>query len=117
VLVLEGPTQDEVRELYSRATALVFPAHEDFGMIPVEAQACGTPVIALAAGGAVETVRDGVTGALVPELTASAFASRIGEAAACDPMTVREHAIGFSYRRFREEILAWVDEVLASDSR
>lgn len=53
-------------ELYRRCRALIFPGHEDFGIVPVEAQACGTPVIALGAGGALDTVRAGVSGALVP---------------------------------------------------
>lgn len=51
---------EELRDLYSGARALVFPTEEDFGIVPVEAQACGTPVIALGKGGALEGVRSGV---------------------------------------------------------
>ena len=58
---------ERLRELYRGARALIFPQVEDFGIAAVEAQACGTPVIARAAGGALETVIDGVTGVLVPE--------------------------------------------------
>ncbi len=50
----------ELRSLYARARALIFPTEEDFGIVPVEAQACGTPVIALAKGGALESVHAGV---------------------------------------------------------
>ena len=57
-------TDDELRRLYRSARALVFAAREDFGMVAVEAQACGCPVIAYSAGGASEIVRDGVNGVL-----------------------------------------------------
>ncbi len=58
------PTRAQLRELYRRARAYVFPGIEDFGMTMVEAQACGTPVIAYGEGGAKEAVYDGVTGQL-----------------------------------------------------
>jgi glycosyltransferase involved in cell wall biosynthesis len=58
------PTRERLRDLYRTARALVFPGVEDFGMVPVEAQACGTPVVAQGLGGATETVVDGTTGVL-----------------------------------------------------
>ena len=60
----------EVRELYCRARALIFPGLEDFGLVPVEAQAYGCPVIALGAGGVTETVREGETGVFFQSPTA-----------------------------------------------
>lgn len=57
---------DALRQWYRRARALVLPGEEDFGIAPVEAQACGRPVVALARGGACETVEHGVSGWLVP---------------------------------------------------
>ena len=55
-------TDEEVRDLYRRRAAVLLPGEEDFGIVPVEAQACGRPVVALGRGGALETVVDGVTG-------------------------------------------------------
>ena len=60
-------TDEEVRDLYRGALAVLLPGEEDFGIVPVEAQACGRPVVALGRGGALETVVDGVTGVLVPD--------------------------------------------------
>jgi len=55
-------SNDQLRKWYSHCEALIFPGEEDFGIIPVEAQACGSPVIAYAKGGAIETVSDRETG-------------------------------------------------------
>lgn len=63
-LFVQRPHDRQVRALYRGARALLFPGEEDFGLVPVEAMACGTPVVALARGGATETVVDGVTGCL-----------------------------------------------------
>ncbi|BCS33698.1 glycosyl transferase family 1 [Luteitalea sp. TBR-22] len=57
----------EVRDLYRRAAVVLLPGEEDFGLVPVEAQACGTPVVAFGRGGATETIVDGQTGALTGE--------------------------------------------------
>ena len=70
-------SDEEIRSLYQQATAVLLPGVEDFGIVPVEAQACGTPVVALDEGGARETVKDGVSGVLVPECTGEAFADGI----------------------------------------
>jgi glycosyltransferase involved in cell wall biosynthesis len=69
----DTPNDEMLRELYRSAEAVLMPGEEDFGIVPLEAQACGTPVIALGRGGAVETVRDGSTGVLMPEPGPSAL--------------------------------------------
>jgi len=102
-----GRVSDEaLKQVYGRARALLFPGLEDFGIVPVEAQAAGTPVIAFGMGGALETVRDGETGLLFSEQTVEAlcgtieeFESRKWSAAAC-----RVHAGGFSKERFVAEM-------------
>lgn len=65
---------DRLRELYRAARLLVFPQIEDFGIVAVEAQACGCPVLARAAGGALDSVVNGRTGVLIDEEDARAFA-------------------------------------------
>src|SRR5690606_28789567 len=70
-------TGDAIRDLYRSAHAVLLPGEEDFGIVPVEAQACGTPVIALGLGGALETVADGVTGLHVAEPAPEAFAAAL----------------------------------------
>jgi glycosyltransferase involved in cell wall biosynthesis len=65
---VERPTDVRVRELYRECRALLFPGEEDFGIVPVEAMACGRPVIAFGVGGASETVVDGETGVLYDDV-------------------------------------------------
>ena len=62
-------SNDELCDLYADAKAVLFPGHEDFGLVPVEAMACGTPVIALRAGGALETIIEGKTGMFFDDLS------------------------------------------------
>ena len=71
---------DELRSLYQRAKALVFPQEEDFGIVAVEAQACGCPVIALASGGAMEIIQEG-TGLFVEDQNVDAFEAAMRESA------------------------------------
>jgi glycosyltransferase involved in cell wall biosynthesis len=110
-----GRLPDEaVREEYRRAAAVVLPAEEDFGIVPVEAQACGRPVVALARGGSRETVVDGETGVLVPECTPEAFADGLDRLANLDlsPAAMRRHAERFATERFVAEFSAEVDALL-----
>ena len=109
-------TDEEIRSLYWGSAAALLPGTEDFGIAPVEAQACGCPVVALDAGGARETVVDGVTGVLVPESTPTAFAAALErlEATPVDPDAARVNALRFSRQRFTGTFRAAVDEALAS---
>ena len=105
----------EIPALYRHARALVFPGEEDFGITPLEAQASGRPVIALARGGALETVtpetgllyRDPGVDGLVGALEAfPVFERRF------DPVKAREQAALFTRRRFQDGIRAEVDALL-----
>ena len=73
-------TDEQIRELYRSSRATLLPGTEDFGIVPVESQACGTPVVALNAGGARETVIDGETGVLVDGTSVEAFAGGLERA-------------------------------------
>ncbi|MGB3617033.1 MAG: glycosyltransferase family 4 protein [Catalinimonas sp.] len=97
---------DELRDLMQRARAFLFAAEEDFGITLVEAQACGTPVIAFGRGGAGETVRDGETGVLFAEQTPAAMAAAVRRFEGLDfePYAVHEHAQSFGQERFRREM-------------
>ena len=103
-----------------RTKALIFAAEEDFGIIPLEAQACGTPVIAYGKGGALETVKDAndskPTGLFFPEQTIPAIVNAIHqfekEAAQFTVENCVEHAAKFNPARFREEIKAFVNSIV-----
>lgn len=106
---LLGRVSDSRRdELLSQARALLFPGEEDFGIVPVEAQAAGLPVIAYGVGGARETVRDGVTGVLFEQQSAEGLAAAIErfEQLPLDPAAPRENARRFGRERFRAEMAA-----------
>ena len=117
---LAGPTieflgrlpDDETQRCLRECRALVFPGLEDFGLAPLEAMACGKPVIAYAAGGALETVRDGVTGSFFYEQTADSLAGAIADfdAAQFDPWEIRRHAELFDVSVFKEQILRFVQQ-------
>lgn len=101
---------EELVELYAHAQALVLPNVEEFGIAAVEAQAAGRPVIAAAAGGALETVQDGVTGQFVAPGDGPALKRtlRAFDPDEFDTGAIREHAQRFSAatfrRRFRQEV-------------
>jgi glycosyltransferase involved in cell wall biosynthesis len=105
----------DVREMYRRAAVVVLPGEEDFGIVPLEAQACGRPVVALGRGGARETVVDGETGLLVEQPTIDAFADAIHRVASqrFDSVAIRHHAERFGRERFGDEIETLVRSELA----
>lgn len=113
VRLMGAQSRDVLRDYLRRARAFVFAADEDFGILPVEAQACGTPVVALGVGGARETVLDGVTGVFFGEQTAEAIADAVRRfESAAEPLSAvrcRENAERFSVERFRREFRGWVE--------
>ena len=113
---VEGP---ELRELYRGAVCLLQPGVEDFGIAPVEALACGTPVVALGRGGVLDIVADGIHGVLADP--AGDDAARVRSLAAAidklrqirfNPAQLRLRAEDFSLDRFREAFSGLVDDLL-----
>ena len=106
---------EEVREHMQNARAFVFTAEEDFGIVAVEAQACGTPVIAFGKGGALETVISGITGILFEEQTIESIIHAVAEfeilEASFDRSAIRKNAERFSSDRFRAELSSFVDSM------
>ena len=104
--------QRVVEECLKQAKALVFAAEEDFGIAPVEAQAQGTPVIALGKGGALETVLDGRTGVLFSEQTPGSIVEAVErfEKMDFDSEALRQNAARFSGVAFQRAFLGWVRE-------
>ena len=109
-----------LKEHMQKAKAFVFAAEEDFGIIPVEAQACGTPVIAYGKGGALETVVHNKTGILFNTQSADSIQSAIlafeKESDRFNPVAIREHALKFSTQRFETEIQAFIHQKLENHS-
>lgn len=107
-------SDEQVRAAYQGAAAVLLPGVEDFGIGPVEAQACGRPVVALAQGGACETVIDGSTGILVTEPTETAFAAAIDRVRRdqFDAGAIRQHALRFSRERFLAAFRHQVDQLM-----
>jgi len=102
----------ELPGLLARCRAFLFPGYEDFGIAPVEAQAAGRPVIAYAAGGALDTVIEGVTGLFFREPTPEALAEAVCRFNPRDfnPDVIRQHARQFDKRVFQRKLMALLEE-------
>jgi glycosyltransferase involved in cell wall biosynthesis len=121
VLFLGWQPDEVIRDQLRRCRALLFPGEEDFGIVPVEAQACGAPVLAFGRGGATETVvppggRREPTGLWFSEPTVESlrqamttFEVHTGD---FSPRAARRQALRFNRERFREELFAYLDAVL-----
>ena len=106
---------DTLKEKMQHAKAFVFAADEDFGMIPIEAESCGTPVIAYGHGGSLETVCEGKTGLFFKEQTVEAIIGAVNRFESLgvqpfSPIDCREWAEKFSEERFKKEIKDFVEQ-------
>ncbi|GGM21928.1 glycosyl transferase [Micromonospora sonchi] len=104
------PSKERLRELYWGAIALLYPAFEDFGIIPVEAQACGTPVVGWARGGLLETVVTGETGFLLDSTDPAAYVDAVRQAARLSGAAALANAQRFTPQTFQANIAAWLTD-------
>ncbi len=105
-----------LRKYMQKARAFVFAAEEDFGIVPVEAQACGTPVIAYSKGGALETVVDGQTGLFFDQQTPEDLiraVERFEQMDRLNPESIRENALRFSVQNFQDKFKTFVIDAIA----
>jgi glycosyltransferase involved in cell wall biosynthesis len=110
---------EKVQVLMQNCRGLIFPGEEDFGITPVEAMACGKPVIAWARGGAMETVKSGQTGLFYMDPTGEALAEAVKAADAIkwDAHAIRRWADTFGETRFHREMQAILEEAKGQSSR
>lgn len=107
-------SQDELKKYYQNCRAVIFPGEEDFGIVPVEAQACGKPVIAYKKGGALETVINGITGIFFEEQTPESLSAAVlkFENMEFNSHGARKSAERFGRKKFSELIKNYIDEKL-----
>jgi glycosyltransferase involved in cell wall biosynthesis len=123
---LAGPTirfvgwvdDEQMKTLYRDCKALILPSEEDLGITSIEAMAAGRPVIAYGRGGALDTVRPGVTGLFFEEQSAASLADALMtfDSAGFDPVIIRSHAAGFDCQVFRARLRRFIAEVMAEYS-
>lgn len=104
----------EVAEYYARCRALIFPGDEDFGIVPLEANAAGRPVIAFKAGGALDTVVNGQTGIFFQELTPESLSEAVlcAEKTEWNSVAIRKHAEDYAEPHFRQRFMCVVEETV-----
>lgn len=108
VTFVDQPSDALLYALYQRAIAYVFPAIEDFGIMPVEAMAAGTPVVVPPQGGAAESVRRLKGGSILAEYSKAGWRTALEEATGIERSTLPERVQALSCSRFRAEIASWM---------
>lgn len=122
---LAGPTirfmgrlsDTDVLQYLTHCRAFLFPGEEDFGITPLEAQACGRPVIAYGSGGALASVIDGITGTFFYEQTVESLEAVLAsfDERRYNPQTVHNHALDFDKPRFQRRILQFVEAKMSAN--
>jgi glycosyltransferase involved in cell wall biosynthesis len=107
-------SDQEVTRYFEGCRAFIFPGEEDFGLTPLEANACGKPVIAYAAGGALDSIREGLNGVFFQSQTVPALKQAVHDSLKMDwdPKAIRIHAESFSPKVFQQKIEQYVSQVV-----
>ncbi len=107
-------TDEEVRNYYCRCKAFIFPGEEDFGITPVESQACGRPVIAYGEGGALETIIEGTTGMFFKKQTTESLVKAVEKFEEIkdnfNSEKIRENALRFDKEIFKKKVKMFIEE-------
>lgn len=108
---LERVSDENLPKYYAECRAFIFPQEEDFGITPVEAMACGRPVIAYQGGGALETIKAGITGVFFADQTAEGLIQAVKnfDSYKFNPNFIRQHALGFDKEIFKKKIKQFVE--------
>lgn len=109
--LVDSPGRALLSQLYRRSVAYIFPAVEDFGIMPVEAMATGTPVIGRTTGGVAESVQDGLSGVLIEDLAAfggSDFRAALDRASGLDRSAVADSVLRFDTAQFDRAVREWL---------
>jgi glycosyltransferase involved in cell wall biosynthesis len=106
-------SDEELKKLYAGCKALIFPGEEDFGIVPLEVQSAGRPVIAYGKGGVLETVVNGVTGIYFNEQTKESIIEAVKkfDDKKFNSADIRRHALGFSRNIFKTKIESLINEM------
>jgi glycosyltransferase involved in cell wall biosynthesis len=117
ITFLGWQSDDDVLELYRNCRQLVFPGEEDFGIVPLEVQACGRPVVAFGRGGALETVQAGESGVFFGEQTVEALLGAVETASqtAWDRDAIRSNAERFGVQNFIDGLATSIERCLRDD--
>lgn len=117
ITIIRNPDDETVKKYYQECKAFIFPGEEDFGLTPLEAQACGRPVIAYRKGGLLETVIDNKTGIFFDNQTSESLKNAIINFNSCtfDKDFIRKHAEDYNINNFKKRIIDFIDEKMNID--
>jgi glycosyltransferase involved in cell wall biosynthesis len=112
ITFLGWQSDEELAQLYAKCTALIFPGEEDFGIVPLEAQASGKPVVAFGKGGALETIIEEKTGIFFSKQSVESLRDAVERLSLIkfNSNDIRQHALGFSRLIYKQKMKDYIEE-------